>query len=114
MDNTNTQVDVNALTADLTVFANDLNLKESARSQMSKEGIEKLDSINSPLVADNFIDSDDDTIAEIEAYADEQLSEFETNVEEEIRATESEDADIESKDVIEVVEGEDDLENLIK
>lgn len=114
MDNINTQVDVNALSAELESFSNELNLKEKVRGQISKAGIDKIGSVNSPLVADNYIDSDDETISEIEAFAEEQLLEFETKVEEEIKATEAEDADIESKDVIEVVEGEDNLENLIK
>lgn len=114
MDNTNTHVDVNALTAELESLSNEINLKESVRVQASRAGIDKIDSDNSPFVANNFIDSDYETISEIEAFADEQLSQFENKVDEEIKKTEEEDKDIESKDVIEKVEGEDDLESLIK
>lgn len=112
MDDTNIQVDVNALTNELEAFASNMTLKESVRSQMSKNDLDEL--TIEGISVDNEIDPDVEAIAEIEAYADEQITQFDDQVEEVVKKTEAEDIEIDSNDVIEAIEGEDDLVSMIK
>ncbi len=90
MDDTNTQIDVEALRADLIARTDEISLNSALISQMAKSDIDKIESSSTDLKEEE-VDADEEAIAEIEAYADEQLTQFDAQLEDAIKVMEAED-----------------------
>lgn len=96
MDDVNKQDEVNALRKNLEALNDEINLKEKVRQQMSKNGLDSL-GIDDSEDDEEVEDADEEAISEIEAFADEQLAEFDNQLETIIKGMEEEDMKLDNE-----------------